>query len=39
MIYGLLAASTDAVTLARALEIVEQFPDIRSEVPLPIRES
>ncbi|WP_373508642.1 AAA family ATPase [Thiocapsa sp.] len=39
MIYGLLAASIDADTLARALEIVEQFPDIRSEVPLPIRES
>lgn len=39
MIYGLLAASTDADTLGRALEIVEQFIEIRGEVPLPLRES
>ncbi|MCG6897311.1 MAG: AAA family ATPase [Thiocapsa sp.] len=39
MIYGLLAASVDATTLGRALEIIEQFPDIRSEGPLPIREA
>jgi hypothetical protein len=39
MIYGLLAASTDEPTLARALEIIEQLPDIRGAVPLPIREA
>jgi hypothetical protein len=39
MIYGLLAASTDEKTLARALEIIEQLPDIRSAAPLPVRES
>lgn len=39
MLYGLLAASTDKDTLARALEIIEQLPDIRSTVPLPIREA
>ena len=39
MVYGLLAASRDADTLARALEIVEQLPDIRGPVPLPIREA
>ncbi|ABD85831.1 AAA family ATPase [Rhodopseudomonas palustris] len=37
MTYGLLAACVDDRTLARALEIVEQLPDIRG-VPLPIRE-
>jgi hypothetical protein len=36
--YGLLAASTDAQTLSRALEIVEQLPDMRSSAPMPIRE-
>jgi len=39
MIYGLLAASVDATALARALEIVEQLPDIRSPSPLPVREA
>lgn len=39
MLYGLLAASTDPSALARALEIVEQFPDIRGDTPLPIREA
>ena len=38
MIYGLLAASRDAVTLARALAIIEQLPDARGAVPLPVRE-
>ena len=39
MVYGLLAASSDPAKLARALEIVEQFPDIRGDAPLPVRES
>jgi hypothetical protein len=39
MIYGLLAACSDAPRLTRVLEIVEQFPDCRSGVALPIRES
>lgn len=39
LIYGLTAASADERTLARALEIVEQFPDIRGATPLPIREA
>jgi MoxR-like ATPase len=39
MIYGLLAASSDAPTLARALEIVEQLPDARASVALPLREA
>lgn len=40
LIYGLLAASgSDARAMGRALEIVEQFPDIQGEVPLPIREA
>jgi MoxR-like ATPase len=39
MIYGLLAASSDEGLLARALEIIEQLPDIRGSVPLPIREA
>ena len=38
MIYGLLAASVNDAALGRALEIIEQLPDIRSEVVLPIRE-
>jgi len=33
-----LAASVDHNTMARALEIVEQLPDIKGTVPLPIRE-
>ncbi|KIZ47813.1 MULTISPECIES: ATPase associated with various cellular activities (AAA) [Rhodopseudomonas] len=39
MIYGLLAASQDAAALARAMEIIEQLPDIRGTMPLPIREA
>ena len=39
MLYGLLAASADEATLARALEIIEQLPDARAAVPLPIREA
>jgi MoxR-like ATPase len=39
MIYGLIAASSNATSLARALEIIEQFPDIRAAVPLPVREA
>jgi len=39
MLYGLLAASTSAATLVRALAIIEQLPDIRGTVPLPIREA
>jgi hypothetical protein len=39
MIYGLLAASNDAPTVARALEIIEQLPDTRGEVSLPVREA
>jgi MoxR-like ATPase len=39
MLYGLLAASGDAPALARALEIVEQFTDLRGDVPLPAREA
>ena len=39
MIYGLLAASSDAPTLARALEIVEQLPDAHGTVALPLREA
>lgn len=39
MIYGLLAASGDDAHLARALEIVEQFPDMRGRSPLPVREA
>ncbi len=39
LLYGLLAACTDAPTLGRALEIVEQLPDLAGAVPLPIREA
>jgi hypothetical protein len=39
MIYGLLAASTDESRLTRVLEVIEQFPDIRSGAALPIREA
>jgi hypothetical protein len=39
MIYGLLAASTDERTLARAIEIIEQLPDIKGATPLPLREA
>jgi hypothetical protein len=36
--YGLLAAGSDAKTMSRALEIVEQLSDMRSSTPMPIRE-
>lgn len=39
MVYGLLAAVRDAPTLARALEIVDQLPELRSDGPLPVREA
>jgi MoxR-like ATPase len=39
MVYGLLAAAADTQTLARALEIVEQLPEARGPVPLPLREA
>lgn len=39
MLYGLLAACTEAAALARGLEIVEQLPDIRSGTGLPVREA
>lgn len=39
MVYGLLAASTDGPTLARALEIIEELPEVRSNVALPVREA
>ena len=39
MLYGLLAASADPTSLARAMEIVEQLPDARAATPLPIREA
>jgi hypothetical protein len=39
MVYGLLAACRDAASLSRALEILEQLPDIRGAMPLPVREA
>ena len=39
LIYGLLAASTEAAALARALEIVEHLPEIRGAATLPLREA
>jgi hypothetical protein len=39
MIYGLLAASREAPALERALEIVEQLPEVRGTPPLPLREA
>ncbi|MEO8937764.1 MAG: AAA family ATPase [Burkholderiaceae bacterium] len=39
MVYGLLAAAVDERTMVRAMEIVDQLPDTRGEVALPIRES
>jgi MoxR-like ATPase len=39
MIYGLLAACSDAAALGRALEIVEQLPDARGATALPVREA
>jgi hypothetical protein len=39
LVYGLLAAAGDERQLARALEIVEQLPEARGPVPLPLREA
>ena len=39
MLYGLLAAAHDAVAMTRALEIIEQLPEARGNVPLPLREA
>jgi MoxR-like ATPase len=39
MVYGLLAASSSSGALARALEIVEQLPETRAAVALPVREA
>jgi MoxR-like ATPase len=39
MVYGLLAASTQADTLTRALEILEQLPELRVTAVLPLREA
>jgi hypothetical protein len=39
MLYGLLAVCVDDASLARALEIVEQLPEARAAVPLPVREA
>ena len=39
MLYGLLAACTSAPMLTRALEVVEQLPEARSSIPLPLREA
>ena len=39
LIYGLLAACTDELRMARGLEIIEQLPDIRAGGALPIREA
>ena len=39
MIYGLLAAVSDARAMARAMEIVAQLPEARSAVALPVREA
>jgi len=39
LVYGLLAACTDGPTVTRAIEIVEQLPEIHGPVPLPLREA
>lgn len=39
MIYGLIAAVNDDHTMTRALEIVEQYPDMGGDAPLPVREA
>ena len=39
MVYGLLAACSDAPALTRALEIVEQLPEARGAAALPLREA
>ncbi len=38
LVYGLLAACTDDARYARTLQIVEQLPQIRGAVPLPLAE-
>jgi hypothetical protein len=39
LVYGLLAAVDDAPTVTRALEILEQLPEIRAGTALPLREA
>ena len=39
MLSGLLATSVDAAPLARPLDIIEQWPDRRSNTPPPVREA
>jgi hypothetical protein len=39
MLYGLIAAIAEAPTLLRAIEVIEQWPEMRADVPLPIREA
>jgi hypothetical protein len=39
MTYALLAAVNDPHTMARALAIIDQLPDAKAKVPLPIREA
>jgi hypothetical protein len=39
MVYGLVAACSDEATLTRALEVVEQLPEARGPVPLPLAEA
>jgi hypothetical protein len=39
MVYGLVAACSDEATLTRALEVVEQLPEARGTVPLPLAEA
>jgi ATPase family associated with various cellular activities (AAA) len=38
LVYGLLAACTDDTRYARALEIIEQLPQLRAPQPLPLAE-
>ena len=39
MVYGLIAAATDAPRVARSLEILEQLPEVRGGGALPLREA
>lgn len=39
LVYGLSAVVTDAAAMSRALEIIDQLPDARATVPLPVREA
>ncbi len=39
LVYGLLAACTDAPTVARAIDIAEALPQARGPRPLPLREA